>query len=54
MHSNSLILVWRVAEFEARHSKASTIEPTHLMLGLCKVVDLDLPEFVVQRRAGSR
>jgi ATP-dependent Clp protease ATP-binding subunit ClpA len=42
-HSDSLILVWRVAEFEARHSKASTIEPTHLLLGLCKVVDLDLP-----------
>jgi len=46
LHSDSLILVWRVAEFEARHSKASTIEPTHLLLGLCKVVDLDLPEFV--------
>jgi ATP-dependent Clp protease ATP-binding subunit ClpA len=46
LHSDSLILVWRAAEFEARHSKASTIEPTHLLLGLCKVVDLDLPEFV--------
>ena len=46
-HSNSLILVWRVAEFEARHCrKRPTIEPTHLLLGLCKVVDLDLPEFV--------
>ncbi|HKW29969.1 MAG TPA: hypothetical protein VJT54_11570 [Verrucomicrobiae bacterium] len=47
-HSASLIFVWRVAEFEARHAKASTIEPTHLMLGLCKVVDLDLPEFVAK------
>jgi hypothetical protein len=47
-HSPSLILVWRVAEFEARHAKASTIEPTHLLLGLCKVVDLDLPEFVAK------
>ena len=45
-HSNSLILVWRVAEFEARHLNVSTIEPTHLLLGLCKVVDLDLPELV--------
>jgi len=44
----SLILVWRVAEFEARHAKASTIEPNHLLLGLCKVVDLDLPEFVTK------
>ncbi len=47
-HSPSLIFVWRVAEFEARHAKASTIEPTHLLLGLCKVVDLDLPEFVAK------
>ena len=41
-HSNSLILVWRVAEFEARNIKASTIEPTHLLLALCKIVDVDL------------
>lgn len=45
-HSSSLILIWRVAEFEARHLNTSTIEPTHLLLGLCKVVDLDLPELV--------
>ena len=45
-HSASLILVWRVAEFEARHTNASTIEPNHLLLGLSKVVDLDLPEIV--------
>ena len=45
-HSASLILVWRVADVEARHLKASMIEPIHLLLGLCKVVDLDLPELV--------
>jgi ATP-dependent Clp protease ATP-binding subunit ClpA len=45
-HSSSLVLIWRVAEFEARHQNASTIEPTHLLLGLCKAVDLDLPELV--------
>lgn len=45
-HSNSLILVWQVAEFEARHANASTIAPTHLLLGLCKVVDVDLPKIV--------
>lgn len=45
-HSDSLILVWRVAEIEARHLKSSTIEPTHLLLGLCKTVDLDLPSLV--------
>jgi hypothetical protein len=41
-----LILVWRVAELEARHSNASTIEPTHLLIALCKAVDLDLPQMV--------
>src|SRR5262249_38538365 len=45
-HSISLILVWQVAEFEARYLNASTIEPVHLLLGLCKVVDVDLPELV--------
>jgi len=45
-YSTSLMLVWRVAEFEARHAKASTIEVPHLLLGLCKAVDLDLPEFI--------
>lgn len=45
-HSNSLILVWRVAEVEAHQLKAPAIEPTHLLLGLCKVVDLDLPDLV--------
>ena len=40
------MLIWRVAEFEARHAKASTIEAPHLLLGLCKAVDLDLPDFI--------
>lgn len=45
-YSISLVLVWQVADAEARNLKASTIEPIHLLLGLCKVVDLDLPELV--------
>ena len=45
-HSHSLILMWRLAELEARQLNASTIEPTHLLLGLCKSVDLDLPALV--------
>jgi len=45
-HSNSLILIWRVAEFEARLLNASTLEPTHLLLGLCKIVDLDLTQLM--------
>ena len=46
MHSSSLIVVWRVAEFEARNLKAFTIEPIHLLLGLCKIVDVDLPNLI--------
>jgi ATP-dependent Clp protease ATP-binding subunit ClpA len=45
-HSASLLLVWKVAELEALHLNASKIEPVHLFLGLCKVVDVDLPELV--------
>lgn len=52
-HSQSLLLVWRVAEIEARNANASEIDLTHLWLGLCKVVDIDLPS-AVSRRAPDR
>jgi ATP-dependent Clp protease ATP-binding subunit ClpC len=42
-HSDSLLLVWRIAELEARHLKAAFLEPAHFLLGICKAVDLDLP-----------
>ena len=45
-HSNSLLLVWKVAELEARRLKAQFLEPSHLFLGLCKTVSLDLPSLV--------
>jgi ATP-dependent Clp protease ATP-binding subunit ClpA len=45
-HSTSLLLVWRVAELEARNLKAPFLDPSHLLLGLCKIVDLDLPALV--------
>lgn len=45
-HSNSLLLVWRVAEVEAKHLNASELEPVHLLIGLAKTVDLDLPTLV--------
>lgn len=41
-HSESLIFVWQVAETEARHLGASSIEPVHFFLGLLKSVDVDL------------
>lgn len=45
-HSTSLLLVWRVAELEARHLKAAFLEPSHLLLGLCKMVDIDLTTLI--------
>jgi len=42
-HSTSLLLVWHVAELEAHNLKAPFLEPGHLLLGLCKIVALDLP-----------
>ncbi len=49
-HSNSLVLVWRVAEVEAKRLNAHEIEPIHLLIGLCKTVDLDLPELISKDR----
>lgn len=45
-YPKSLILVWRIAAVEARNLNAISIEPMHLLIGLCKVVDVDLLEFV--------
>jgi ATP-dependent Clp protease ATP-binding subunit ClpA len=47
-HSPSLMLIWQVAEIEARNLKATAIEPRHLFLGLCKTVDLDLPAILAK------
>ncbi|EDY20134.1 hypothetical protein CfE428DRAFT_2058 [Chthoniobacter flavus Ellin428] len=41
-HSESLILIWQLARLEAGRLRAATIEPNHLLLALCKSVDLDL------------
>jgi hypothetical protein len=41
-HSDSLLLVWKVSDFEARNLSASLIEPQHLFLGLLKSVDINL------------
>jgi hypothetical protein len=47
-HSDSLIFVWQVAELEARRLHAEFIEPNHLLIGLCKIVDVDLPLLVTK------
>jgi ATP-dependent Clp protease ATP-binding subunit ClpA len=43
LHSNSLLLAWRVTEAEARRLNAPEIEPIHILIGLAKLVDVDLP-----------
>ena len=52
--ANSLIMVWGLAEMEARRLNAHEIEPAHLLLGLCKIVDLDIgasvPDTVPNRK----
>jgi ATP-dependent Clp protease ATP-binding subunit ClpC len=45
-HSDSLILVWNLAEIEARHKQSSQISPAYFLLGLLKVVDLDVARVV--------
>ena len=45
-HSSSLIFVWRVAEAEAKRLNAPDISTAHLLIGLCKTVDLDLAALV--------
>ncbi len=42
LQSESLTLIWRLAEMEARQLGAGWIKPVHLLIGLCKSVDLDV------------
>lgn len=54
-HSNSLLFVWQVADLEAKRLHAAFLEPAHLLLGLCKCVDVDvlasIPSSAPQREA---
>ena len=44
--SESLLLIWQIAELQARQLSAENIEPHHLLLALSKSVDLDLTTLV--------
>jgi ATP-dependent Clp protease ATP-binding subunit ClpC len=41
-HADSLILVWKLAELEARYLRNREIDPAHFFLGLLKIVDIDV------------
>ncbi len=42
IYSPSTIVAWNIAAIEAKTGRAQEIEPAHLLLGLCKLCDLDL------------
>ena len=44
-YSPSLIFTWEIAAVEAKASNATEIEPSHLLIGLCKLCDSDLERF---------
>lgn len=44
-YSPSLIFAWEIAAVEAKASNATEIEPSHLLIGLCKLCDSDLERF---------
>lgn len=50
-YSYSLIVAWQVAECEAKQLAAAFLEPAHLLLGLCKCVDIDFATSLPQELA---
>lgn len=44
-YSPSTILAWNIAAVEAKAGHASEIEPAHILLGVCKLCDLDIRRF---------
>ena len=46
--SHALFLVLKLATFEAKHGQAKTITKDHLFLGMLKVVDVDLKDYLEQ------
>lgn len=52
-HSDSLALVWRIAELEASHQNAAGVEPVHFFLALLKIVDVDLGVLEIEKEKGA-
>lgn len=50
-HADSLLIVWRVAELEARNLGSGRLGPAHFFLGLLKIVDIDI-DSLLERLAG--
>ena len=41
-YQQSVFVVWSLAAAEARSANAAEIEPSHLLIAVCKLCDLDL------------
>lgn len=46
MISPSLDIIWRIAEAEAAHAGFPEIGPAHFWVGICKAVDVSVPELL--------
>jgi len=45
VYAPSTVLAWNIAAIEAKSGHATAIEPAHLLLGICKLCDLDIDRF---------
>lgn len=45
VYAPSTVLAWNIAAIEAKSGNASEIAPAHILLGLCKLCDLDTDRF---------
>jgi ATP-dependent Clp protease ATP-binding subunit ClpC len=46
-HSNSLLIAWRLAAFEATHQRALDLTPIHFFMGLLKLSEIDIREVLL-------
>ena len=54
VYAPSTVLAWNIAAIEAKSGHATTIEPAHLLLGICKLCDLDIDRFCPKPIRDSR
>ena len=53
IHSNALLIAWRLAELEAANLRSAELEPIHFFLGLLKLSELDLEPILAENTSLS-
>lgn len=53
-YSPSTILAWNIAAIEAKTGNATELEPAHLLLGICKLCDLDGESLPIEVNEGEK